>query len=70
VLDPHKFLTLIPLCFFWYIILFLFPDLQNPLFSTISVLADFAYENCTAQVVGSDDVAASDNIGVLNGTPG
>jgi len=35
VLDPHKFLTLIPLCFFWYIILFLFPDLQNPLFSTI-----------------------------------
>ena len=25
---------------------------------------------CTAQVVGSDDVAASDNIGVLNGTPG
>ena len=35
VLDPHKFLTLIPLCFFWYIFLFLFPDLQNPLFSTI-----------------------------------
>ena len=35
VLDPHKFLTLIPLCFFWYIIMFLFPDLQNPLFSTI-----------------------------------
>jgi len=25
---------------------------------------------CTAQVVGSDDVAASYNIGVLNGTPG
>jgi len=25
---------------------------------------------CTAQVVGSDDVAASNNIGVLNGTPG
>ena len=28
------------------------------------------YELCTAQVVGSDDVATSDNIGVLNGTPG
>ena len=25
---------------------------------------------CTDQVVGSDDVAASNNIGVLNGTPG
>jgi len=25
---------------------------------------------CTAQVVGIDDVAASYNIGVLNGTPG
>jgi len=24
---------------------------------------------CTDQVIGSDDVAASDNIGVLNGTP-
>ena len=24
---------------------------------------------CTDQVVGSDDVAASDNIGVLSGTP-
>jgi len=28
------------------------------------------YGNCTDQVVESDDVAASDNIGVLNGTPG
>ena len=28
------------------------------------------YKTCTAQVVGSDDVATSDNIGVLNGTPG
>jgi len=27
-------------------------------------------DNCTDQVIGSDDVAASDNIGVLNGTPG
>ena len=26
--------------------------------------------NCTDQVIGSDDVAASDNIGVSNGTPG
>ena len=25
---------------------------------------------CTDQVIGSDDVAASDNIGVSNGTPG
>jgi len=31
---------------------------------------DKGYPICTAQVVGSDDVAASDNIGVLNGTPG
>ena len=29
-----------------------------------------SFSNCTDQVVGSDDVAASDNIGVLNGTPG
>jgi len=28
------------------------------------------FMNCTAQVVGSDDVAASNSIGVLNGTPG
>ena len=27
-------------------------------------------EYCTAQVVGIDDVAASYNVGVLNGTPG
>jgi len=27
-------------------------------------------EICTDQVIGSDDVATSDNIGVLNGTPG
>jgi len=26
--------------------------------------------NCTDQVIGCDDVAASDNIGMLNGTPG
>jgi len=26
--------------------------------------------NCTDQVVGSGDVAASDSIGVLSGTPG
>jgi len=41
-----------------------------------SPLCDCVYCNlwlvtsCTDQVVGSDDVAASDNIGVLNGTPG
>jgi len=28
------------------------------------------YDSCTDQVIGFDDVAASDNIGVLNGTPG
>ena len=27
-------------------------------------------KSCTDQVVGSDDVAASDNLGVSNGTPG
>ena len=31
---------------------------------------DHKYPNCTDQVVGSDDVAASDNIGVLSGTLG
>ena len=31
---------------------------------------DFSFFNCTNQVIGCDDVAASDNIGVLNGTPG
>jgi len=30
----------------------------------------FGYVYCTDPVVGSDDVAASENIGVLNGTPG
>jgi len=30
----------------------------------------FGNEKCTDQVVGSDDVAASDNIGVLSGTHG
>jgi len=30
----------------------------------------FIFVLCTDQVIGSDDVAASDNIGVLNGTPG
>jgi len=29
----------------------------------------FVQSLCTDQVVGSDDVAASGNIGVLNGTP-
>jgi len=28
------------------------------------------FDNCTDKVVGSDDVAASDNIGMLNGIPG
>jgi len=28
------------------------------------------FEQCTAQVVGIDDVAASNSIGVSNGTPG
>ena len=28
------------------------------------------FYTCTDQVIGSDDVAASDNIGVLNRTPG
>ena len=32
--------------------------------------AETLLELCTAQVVGSDDMAASDNISVLNGTPG
>jgi len=29
-----------------------------------------AFKKCTDQVVGSDDVAASGNVSVLNGTPG
>ena len=46
----------------------------NCYFEFLSVADQFKRENLgqriyTDQVIGSDDVAASDNIGVLNGTP-
>jgi len=47
-------------------------DLTKPKKVLISKILKSIFHKwqCTDQVIGSDDVAASDNIGVLNGTPG
>ena len=43
---------------------------MEPLLNRVCGIGFIVVLLCTDQVIGSDDVAASDNIGVLNGTPG